>query len=294
MGSGSSVSLQHPQGDVGTVTDAHVHVVSDDVVRYPRRSEGPGRDWWTGRAVDGDAVLDDIAGAGVRRAVVVQAIGAYGNDNRYGRSVVDSHPDHLVFVPAIDPDRDDPAAELASVITQDAVAGVRLFGVDTEPAWISDGRGRALWEVAGEWGITLVPTLFPDHLKALHALVKQMPDARVALDHCAFPDLRSGPPYPEATALFDLAECQSVHLKITSIVLRDAAKHGGTTPLVERLVEAFGPDRLCWGSDYPQTIELLYTEMLDLARDAFRTVDAAAKRAILDLTARTLFWRDET
>jgi len=276
------------------VTDAHVHVVSDDVFRFPRRSGGPGRDWWTGRAVDGDAVLRDLTGAGVPRAVLVQAVGAYGNDNRYARSVVDSHPGQLAFVPAIDVEGDDPVAEVTALMAEGSVAGIRLFGVQTDPTWLTDGRSRAAWEVAGDYDVTVVPTLFPDHLAALHTLVTQRPDVRVALDHCAFPDLRSGPPYPRATALFALGECPSVHLKITSIVLANAAVHGGTAPFVEQLVESFGPDRLCWGSDHPQTIELRYPEMLELARDALHTVDVTAQRSILDRTARRLFWRNET
>ncbi len=208
-------------------------------------------------------------------------------------SVVDSHPDQLAFVPAIDPDGDDPAAEMTALMAEGSVAGVRLFGVHTDPTWLTDGRGRAAWELAGECDITVVPTVFPEHLAALRTLVTQMPDVRVAIDHCAFPDLRSGPPYPGSSALLALAECPSIHLKITSIVLRDAALHGGSTAFVEQLVESFGADRLCWGSDHPQTMELLYPEMLELARDAVHTIDAAAQRSILDRTARELFWRDE-
>jgi len=293
MLSGSDLKQPEEQGDIGAVTDTHVHVVSDDISRYPRRSGGLGRDWWTGRAVDGDTVLRDLAAAGVLRAALVQAVGAYGTDNRYARSVVDAHPDRLAFVPAIDPATEDPVTELTALITLGSVAGIRLFGVDSEPTWLSDGRGRAIWEVARESDITLVPTLVPDQLAALRTLVSDMPDTRVALDHCAFPDLRSGPPYPAATALFALAECPSMHLKITSIVLLEAALHGGVTALVEQLIESFGPDRLCWGSDHPQTIELRYPEMVKLARAAVYTVDTAAQRSILDLTARALFWRGD-
>ncbi len=243
--------------------------------------------------MDGDAVLGDMAEAGVGRAVLVQAIGAYGNDNRYARSVVDAHPGQFVLVPAIDTDGHDPAAEVLALVAQGSVAGIRLFGVHTEPAWLSDGRGRAVWEVAADCGVTVVPTLFPGHLEALATLVTQVPDATVALDHCAFPDLRSGPPYPDATPLFALADCPPVHLKVTSIVLRNAADHGGATLFAERLVDCFGADRLCWGSDHPQTFELSYTEMVALAHDALHTVDAAAQRSILDLTTRRLFWRGE-
>jgi len=272
------------------VTDAHVHVVSDDTGRFPRRPLGLGRDWWTDRPVDGSAVLADLDDAGVDRAVVVQAVGAYGHDNRYARSVVDADPDRLAFVPSVDTDGDDPAVELQVQTALGPVAGVRLFGVHAEPAWLHDRRGRGVWELAADQGITIVPTVFADHLAAVRALVDRVPGALVALDHCAFPDLRSGPPYPDATELFALADAPSVHLKITSLVLLDAARHGGTVPFIERLVDAFGADRLCWGSDHPQTVELRYPEMLAMANDAFRTIDQPARRSLFDGTARRLFW----
>lgn len=294
MVSGNRLTPPAPPADAGAITDAHVHVVSDDVDRFPRRAAGPGRDWWTDRRVDGDAVLDDLATAGVGRAVVVQAFGPYGDDNAYARSVVDAHPDRLAFVPAVDPDADDPVADLDALLAQGPVAGVRLFGVHAEPAWLHDGRGRALVEAAADHRIPVVPALFPAHLDGLRTLVTEVPGARVVLDHCGFPDLRPGPPYPKAAPLFALAEFPSVHLKVTSVVLLDAGGHGGTRPFTERLVESFGPERLCWGSDHPQSFELAYSEMLGLARGAISGLDPSAQESMLDGTARRLFWERPT
>jgi L-fuconolactonase len=293
MISGTPVVPLPPPAGVGALTDAHVHVVSDDVSAFPLRSGGPGRDWWTGRAVDGGAVVGDLDAAGVARAVVVQAVGAYGSDNRYARSVVDAQPERLAFVPAVDLASADPAADLALLTEEGPVAGVRLFGIGVDGSWLGDGRGRAIWDLAAASGITLVPTVFPGDLPALRALAGQVPDAWVALDHCGFPDLRSGPPYRDAFELFALAHFPSIHLKVTSVVLRLATTHGGATALAERLLASFGPDRLCWGSDNPQTFELSYPEMLALACDALRTADADARRSVLDGTARRLFWREE-
>jgi L-fuconolactonase len=293
MVSGNTVAIPPATSSLDAWTDTHIHVVSDDVSAFPRRAGGPGRDWWTGRAVDGDALVGDLDVAGVARAVVVQAVGAYGSDNRYARSVVDTWPDRLVLVPAVDLEGTDPAAELVVLMEEGYVAGVRLFGVGVDASWLSDGRGRAIWELAAVSGVTIVPTLFPGDLPALRALAGQIPEAQVALDHCGFPDLRSGPPYQDAPELFALAHSPSIHLKLTSVVLRDASFHGGATPLAERLLASFGPDRLCWGSDHPQTYELTYPGMLALAWDALRTTDDDTRQSVLNGTARRLFWRDE-
>lgn len=274
----------------GQVVDAHVHAVSDDVERYPRRFSGLGRDWWTGRAVDIDAVSRDLDGAGVGRAVVVQAVGAYGNDNRYARDAAATDPDRFAFVAALDPDGDDPAGELQALLADGPMAGVRVFGVHGEPRWLTDGRGAAIWEVAAEAGISIVPTLFPAHLDALAGLVARQPAVDVALDHCAFPDLSNGPPYEHASPLRALASLSSVNLKLTTIVLLDAANHGGAVPLVQTLVEWFGAGRVGWGSDHPQSLECSYPEMVHLVRDAASGLDDDDRHAVLGGTATRLWF----
>jgi len=275
-----------------SVTDAHVHVVSSDTDRFPIRPYNFGRDWWTGREIGAAEVTRDLDAAGVERAVIVQAVGPYGNDNRYAQEVVSASAGRFAAVVAIDSDGDDLAAELAALAHAGNVAGVRVAAFAGEAPWLTDGRGAAIWDAAAASGVNLVIACLAPHVPAVAELVRARPDVTVAMDHCAFPDLDGGPPFHRAAPLFELAELPSVYLKLTTIVLRDAERVGGLHALVAQLVDAFGAARVCWGSDHPQTFELSYEQMVQLARRATDGLDAEARAAVLDTTARDLWFAD--
>jgi predicted TIM-barrel fold metal-dependent hydrolase len=128
------------------------------------------------------------------------------------------------------------------------------------------------------------------HVAAVAELATARSGVTVALDHCAFPDLDGGPPYRRAAPLLDLAGQPALHLKLTTIVLRDAERAGGARAFVAHLVDAFGANRICWGSDHPQTFELPYDQMVQLAMHATGELDADVRAAVLDTTARRLWF----
>lgn len=273
-----------------SVTDAHLHVVSADTDRYPLQPGGLGRDWWTGRSVDAEQIRRDLDHAGVGRGVIVQAVGPYRNDNRYARAAVLGDRDRFALVGAIDATGPDPGAELATLVGAGDVAGVRVFAAGGDATWLTDGRAVAVWDVAARNGVSIVAALFADHLDALAALVAERPGVVVALDHLAFPDLSGGPPYRQAGPLLALAALPAVHLKVTTISLLAARHAGGSRALVEQLVEGFGADRVAWGSDHPQSYEIPYPDMVQLAIDACAGLDATSRDAVLGGTAARLWF----
>jgi L-fuconolactonase len=160
---------------------------------------------------------------------------------------------------------------------------VRVFSVGGAPeAWLTDGRAAAMWDVAGDLGITVVPTVMPPSLAAVRALVAARPSVPVALDHAGFPDL----PLTDASPVLALADLPALHLKVSSHLLEAAADPAA---LVTRLAGAFGADRLCWGSDYPQT-SLDYAALLGLGRAAAADLPPADRDAFLGGTATRLWW----
>jgi predicted TIM-barrel fold metal-dependent hydrolase len=277
---------------VTELVDAHLHVVSADRSNYPLRPSGAGRDWWTGRPVDATAVLGALAAAGIPRGVIVQAVGPYGTDSSYARAVVAGHPAALALVVAVDASGPDPAAEVAALVDAGPVAGVRVFAVGDEVAWLADGRADAIWSVADEHGVTMVVAVLAPQLDALAAVVGRHPRVPVALDHGAFPDLTGGPPYPRAASLFALAAQPPVHVKLSTHGLHAARRSSpdGHVTFTNTLVERFGAHRIAWGSDHPQLFETPYPEMVALGRDACRDLSDADRRALLGGTAGRLFF----
>ncbi len=267
------------------IVDAHVHVACPDAARYPRNLTGVGSEWW--RAGGGPDALEAVLDAhGVARAVVVQAVGLYGYDCRCAADVVAGRPDRFALVVAVDMHGPDPAAALSDLLPL-APAGVRVFGVAGDStAWLTDGRAAAVWDAAAEAGVTVVPTLYARDLHHLRALVDARPAVPVALDHCGFPDL--GGPGAE-DELLSLRDLPPLHVKVTSHNLEAA---DDPAAFVERLVAAFGPDRVCWGSDHPQHQTLPYPTMLQLARRAASQLPPEHRHAFFAGNSLRLWWRE--
>jgi len=269
--------------------DAHTHVACGDDPRFPTHPTGVASDWWRhGGTVD--ELVGELDAAGVDHAVVVQAIGAYGHENHCAAAAVAEHPGRLALVASVDMEGDDPAAAIAVLVEGLPVrpVGIRLFGVgNIEPVWLGDGRAASVWDVAAELGTTLVPCLFSRHLPALAAVIEGRPQVPVAVDHCAFPDMGEG----GEAALLRLADLPEVHLKVSSYVLEMAERdEGDPMHIVERLVSAFGAERLCWGSDHPQDQRSTYAGKVELAHRATRGLDPAERDAVLADTARRLWF----
>lgn len=228
-------------------------------------------------------------GAGVDAAVVVQAIGAYGYDCSYAIDAVAVAPDRLALVVAVDMAGDDPPAVLGRLTEHAPVRAVRVFGVGSaDPAWLTNGRGMALWEAARDLGVGTVPTLWGRDLPALRPLIETFPDVAVAIDHCGFPELGDGPPFGDLANLLALADLPAVHLKLSTHVLEPVAD---PADLVDVLAGAFGATRMSWGSDHPQTHSMPYASMVALGRDAARRLSGDDQTEFLGGTARRL-WID--
>ncbi|MEZ5168591.1 MAG: amidohydrolase family protein [Acidimicrobiales bacterium] len=267
------------------IVDAHVHLVSADGARYPRRPGGDGT-WWE-RAYEVDDLERDLRAGEVAGAVVVQAVSPYGHDCRMAADAV-AGQERLALVASVDMAAPDPVASFERLRATTALAGLRLFGVADGAQWLIDGSAEAVWEAAAGTGCVLVPTLFPDALPALRRVVEAHPAVPVALDHCAFPDFGGLDAIDRLCALADLP---AVHLKVTSHNLDShaPAAPGDPSGFVDTLIAAFGASRVCWGSDHPQHQGRTYTEKVDLAHRAARNLTPTDRALFLGGTAARLW-----
>jgi L-fuconolactonase len=274
------------------IVDTHVHVIASDAERYPLQPIGIGSNWFREHPVSVEEFAATASACGVDRAVLVQAFGAYGSDNSYVLDAAAAAPDRFVSVGIVDPADPDAPATLRRLAEVPGFSGVRLFGIGpTTPDWFDGPAGVALWEVAAELDLRVLATLLAPELRRLRRMTEHFPEVPVVLDHCGFPDLRGGPPYPNAGSLFALADHAPLHLKVTSHLLEDADQQSpdGAAAIVERLAAEFGATRLVWGSDYPQTHDRSYAELVDLGRGACAGLPVDDQAAVLAGNARRLW-----
>jgi L-fuconolactonase len=272
------------------IVDTHVHVIAADHDRYPLDPTSVDTGWVRQAPVTVEEYADLMDDAGVGRAVLVQAYGAYGHDNGYVVDAAASRPDRFASVVIIDMDHD-PAGTLRAIAEHDRVGGVRLFAIaNAMAARLDDPRTFPVWEVAAELDLRVVVALLAPQLPQLEVLLRRFPEVPVALDHCGFPDVAGGPPYPGAARLFELASLPNLNLKVTCNLLGDVVAVGGDPrDLVERLAAAFGAERLLWGSDFSHTHDRPYSALVELGRFACSRLASAEQRAFLGENALRLW-----
>ena len=282
------------------IVDSHTHVVARDESRYPLTpyglDQGVGTErrqaaWFRDVPVAAEDLLARMDEAGVGAALLVQGVGAYSYDNAYAVDAVRVAPRRFASVVCVDPLAPGAPATLRTLVEERGARGVRLFTVTKpESSWLDEDAGIAVWEEARRLAIPVVVTILSRQIAKLASALRRFDDVPVALDHCGFPDLRGGPPYAGAAALAELAPFPNLRLKVTTHVLRLAEKDAaGAAALVEHLAATFGAARLAWGSDFSQTHDRSYADMVRLARSSCAGLGEADRARFLGGTALELW-----
>jgi predicted TIM-barrel fold metal-dependent hydrolase len=240
--------------------DTHVHVISPDLDRFPLQPPGVNTGpWWETHPCSADLLGLLMADAGVDRAVLVQGVGAYGFDNEYTLSASMAAPDTFANVVCTDRHAEDATTTLRDLLERGA-RGYRWFMVHDDTRL---EEPRALWDALGSLRVPVVMTFLADRLEDFAVVVPKLPEIPLAVDHCAFADLSQGIP----DGLAALGEFSNVFLKVSTHALRSAAEGGDAADAVAELAARFD-GRLMWGSDFSQTHDVPYEELVQLGRDS--------------------------
>jgi L-fuconolactonase len=112
-------------------------------------------------------------------------------------------------------------------------------------------RGIAL---LSEFGLTYDILVYPRQLPAVVSLVEKLPESPFVVDHLAKPLIREGQTLPWATHMNELARYPNVWCKLSGLVTEADWRRWrpeDIRPYLDIVFEAFGPDRLMFGSDWP-------------------------------------------
>lgn len=263
------------------IVDSHVHVVAPDTARYPLSPRPLSGKWYLEAPCSAERFFVEMEAAAVDRAVLVQAVGAYSFDNAYAADSARARPDRFVSAACIDPEGPDPKGELDRWIRDRGMQGVRIFAVSRTTSWLGDPSTFPIWEHALSLGAHLIVTIMgPHQVPELVRFLEAFRDVPVSLDHCGFPNPA------EPGSLFDLARFQKLQLKVTTHVIDAGTEHDGEPqPFVGRIAETFGAERMMWGSDFSQTHDRSYAELVALGQQAFTGLSAKDRADCLGGTA---------
>lgn len=103
-------------------------------------------------------------------------------------------------------------------------------------------------------GLTFDLCVLPHQLHIAAELVDHCPDVQFILDHCGVPDIAGRKMSPWKEDLAAMAQRPNVIAKVSGVIAyADAASWTleDIRPWVEHTVNAFGPEKIVWGSDSP-------------------------------------------
>ena len=135
------------------------------------------------------------------------------------------------------------------------LVGVRhLVQAEADPRWLlrNDVR-RGLDQVAAR-GLCYDLLILPHQLAAATTLAAGAPHLRLVLDHAAKPPLRSGDLGEWTKGVRSLSAAPQVVCKFSGLITEADHERWSTKdlrPVAKVLLEAFGPQRLMFGSDWP-------------------------------------------
>jgi L-fuconolactonase len=132
-------------------------------------------------------------------------------------------------------------------------------------------------------------------LPAARAVAERLPELTLVLDHLAKPRIRQGATEPWAGELAALARHPNVACKVSGLVTEadwNAWTPAQLVPYVRHAAEAFGPERLLFGSDWPVCLLAAgYAEVVAATEEALDRsgVGPAGRDTVFGANARRLY-----
>jgi L-fuconolactonase len=105
-----------------------------------------------------------------------------------------------------------------------------------------------------EFGFTYDILVVPEHLPYVLKFIRQFPDQLFVIDHLAKPFILKGEIEEWRNDLEKIAAFQNVYCKLSGMVTEADLtrwKHVDFSPYINTVIEAFGVDRVMFGSDWP-------------------------------------------
>jgi L-fuconolactonase len=269
---------------MSAIVDAHHHFLDPEHTEYP---------WITptlaaiDRRFGPEDLGPELTAAGIDRSVLVQTISS-SEETRQLLATAARVPfiaGVVGWVDLTDPDVAGSIDRLRAGPGGDRLVGIRHQVHDEpDPAWLLRAdvkRGLAAVEAAS---LTYDLLVRARELPAALQVARTRPGLRLVIDHLAKPPIRSGVLEPWSTLLRRSGGFPNVWCKVSGLVTEAdwaAWQPNDLAPYVAVALEAFGPSRLIFGSDWPVCLlAASYERVVSVARGLTASLSASERDAV--------------
>lgn len=272
--------------------DAHVHIWTPDTAAYPL-----GPDYEKSAMQPASFTPEELFAhcrpAGVDRVVLIQ-MSFYQFDNRYMLDAIAQHPETFRGVAIIDHQKADTPETMQSLRKQ-GVTGFRLYAdAKATASWLDSPEMARMWKTAAETDQAICLLANPDALPSIQRLCRKFPKTTVVIDHFARIGVTGEINPQDLDNLCRLADHPRVFVKTSAFYAlgKKQAPYLDLAPMIRRLRDTYGAQRLMWASDCPYQVEKghTYAASIALIRDRLDFLTEEDKAWMLRKTAETVYW----
>lgn len=223
------------------IVDAQIHIWSKGKTLPPHRAEPYGM----------AQALADMDAAGVDRALI-HPPSWDENSNALAIDTVRAHPRRFAILGRLALDRPESRGLIDGWKKHPGMLGLRFtFLQPHQKTWPHDGTMDWLWPAAEQAGVP-VALLAVEFLPLLGRIAERHPRLKLVVDHmAAVRGAKGDAAFAKMDELTALAKYPNVAVKATGGpgVAADGYPFRGLHPYYRRIYDAFGPQRMFWGSD---------------------------------------------
>jgi len=257
------------------IVDAQVHTWAASTSERPWSGGGEPQ-----RAVPftNEDLLKEMDVAGVHRAVLVPP-GWEGSRNDLALAAARAHPDRFAVMGRIAPQvLSKSQGALIGWRKQPGMLGLRLaMNVPKAPEILGSGKLDWLWQEAEAEGVPLMMLMLQAHVHLVDAIAAKHPQLKIVMDHFALDGhKRDADAFRDFDKLLSIAKRPNVAAKASALpcYTNDAYPFRSLHPYIRQAYDAFGPQRLFWGTDlsrspisYRQQVTMFTEEIPWLSAD---------------------------
>jgi predicted TIM-barrel fold metal-dependent hydrolase len=242
------------------IVDAHVHIWSGGTPTAAQRQQ----------PVSKDQMVLEMREAGVDRAVIVPTSwDPLGNQTAI--QAAQAHPDRFAVMGLLNIARPESLALIDTWKMQAGMLGVRLFlATPQAAAALKDGSTDWFW-AAAERADLAVMAHAGGLLDAMARIAERHPRLRLCIDSLgARPGARDAAAFADLTGLLALAKLPNVAVKAegTPTQSSEPYPYRNLHGYLRQIYDAFGPQRLFWGSDVTRLKTTSYRDAVTLFTEA--------------------------
>ncbi len=268
--------------------DTHLHLIYQDRLRYPWLAGAPKLD----RDFPLQEYLAEADRLGIEAALHMEVDVVEEDQEAEAAFVAGIGPPVIAAIAACRPEHADFPARLERIAANPFVRGLRRI-LHTSPDALAQAPlfAENLRRLAGH-DLSFDLCVLARQLPIAIGLVRACPDVRFVLDHCGVPDVAARALDPWRDGITRLAALPNVACKISGIVAYAAADWttADLRPYVEHCIEAFGWDRVLWGSDWPVcTLTADLTRWVGATHELTAGCSDGERERLLSLNARRIY-----